>query len=43
MIFYMTANVGIPLNKGASTKLDCLPVGCDSLHLQFKLTIWALS
>jgi len=29
--------------KGTSTKLYCLPVDTDSLYLQFKLTIWALS
>ena len=29
--------------KATSQKLECLRVGSDSLHLQFELTIWALS
>jgi len=29
--------------KATSQKLECPRVGSDSLHLQFKLTIWALS
>jgi len=39
----MTAKVMIPWIKGDLQNSRCLSAGSDSLHFQFKLTIWAQS